>query len=364
MSGAPRERLLLPILIPVAALAVIGFVLFVFSRILLDVSHTAASVVALLVAAAIMAIAGYVSTRERLTGASLWSMAGAVLGVGMLIGGVALLVGQPHAEEEEPTVLQIAAPPGAATAGFDSQVLQGPADEPFDVELRNEDDTVHNFTRRGRGGRRGPRGGPRHRGRGARGEHGRAGAPGRRLLLPVHAAPDDDDRDPVAQRRRGPDGASRRTWRSTPTVIVLPPDLESTITLDNEDAGTEHNIAIYTDESASEALFQGQQFPGVATETYTVPAIAPGEYYFHCDVHPDMHGTVEVGARAGGRRRGAAGRGTTARRLGPGRSCASMGGVRRRLPISLALLTAARGSLHRRSVAGRPDRGRAGAAGL
>ena len=65
MSAAPRERLLLPILIPVTALAVIGFVLFVFSRILLDVSHTAATVVALLVAAAIMAIAGYVSTREH-----------------------------------------------------------------------------------------------------------------------------------------------------------------------------------------------------------------------------------------------------------------------------------------------------------
>jgi len=78
--------------------------------------------------------------------------------------------------------------------------------------------------------------------------------------------------------------------------IVLPPDLESTITLDNEDAGTEHNIAIYTDESASEAIFQGQEFPGVATETYTVPAIAPGRYYFHCDVHPEMNGTVEVGA--------------------------------------------------------------------
>ena len=100
-------------------------------------------------------------------------------------------------------------------------------------------------------------------------------------------------------------------------LIVLPPDLESTITLDNEDAGTEHNIAIYTDESASEAIFQGQPFPGVATETYTVPAVAPGEYYFHCDVHPDMHGDRRGRRAAGGRRRGADGRGTTARRLGP-----------------------------------------------
>ena len=121
-----RERLLLPLLIPLGALVVIGFVLFLFSRILLDVSHTAATVVALLVAGAVMAIAGYVSTREHITQASLWSMAGAVLGVGMLIGGVAMLVGQPGPEEEEPFVLQIAAPPDAATDGFEVQTLSGP----------------------------------------------------------------------------------------------------------------------------------------------------------------------------------------------------------------------------------------------
>ena len=74
MSSGPRERLLLPILIPLIALAVIGGALFLFSRILLDVSHQAATAVALAVAAAIMAIAGYVSSREKLTGASLWSM--------------------------------------------------------------------------------------------------------------------------------------------------------------------------------------------------------------------------------------------------------------------------------------------------
>ena len=78
-------------------------------------------------------------------------------------------------------------------------------------------------------------------------------------------------------------------------VISLPPDQETELTFDNEDAGVEHNIAIFTDDSASEALFTGATFPGVATQTYTVPALAEGEYYFHCDVHTNMSGTVEVG---------------------------------------------------------------------
>ena len=152
----PRERLLLPVLIPVIALGVIGFVLFLFSRILLDVSHTTATVVALLVAGAVMAIAAYVSTREHITQASLWSMAGAVLGVGMLIGGVAMLVGQPGAEEEEPFVLQIAAPPDAATDGFEVQTRSGPADEPFTVECGTR--TIRAAKRLHGGGGRGRRG--------------------------------------------------------------------------------------------------------------------------------------------------------------------------------------------------------------
>ena len=45
-EGPHRQSLLLPIVIPLGALAVIGAVLFGFSRILLGISHTAATVTA------------------------------------------------------------------------------------------------------------------------------------------------------------------------------------------------------------------------------------------------------------------------------------------------------------------------------
>jgi len=66
------------------------------------------------------------------------------------------------------------------------------------------------------------------------------------------------------------------------------------IAFENEDDGVPHNVAIYTDDSAEESLFVGDLVEGPATVSYGVPAIDPGEYYFRCDVHPQMDGTLEA----------------------------------------------------------------------
>ena len=62
------------------------------------------------------------------------------------------------------------------------------------------------------------------------------------------------------------------------------------IVFNNQDPGVPHNVSIYTDPSASQALFVGQIFPGPKAERYAVSAIDRGSYYFRCDVHPDMNG--------------------------------------------------------------------------
>jgi plastocyanin/uncharacterized membrane protein len=62
----------------------------------------------------------------------------------------------------------------------------------------------------------------------------------------------------------------------------------------NEDDGVQHNVAIYRDESVEESLFVGDLVQGPETVTYDVSALAPGGYYFRCDVHPQMDGTLEV----------------------------------------------------------------------
>ena len=70
--------------------------------------------------------------------------------------------------------------------------------------------------------------------------------------------------------------------------IAASTGVEVTITLDNRDAGVLHNVAIYTNPSASSSIFVGELTTGPATlaNAFTSPA-TPGNYFFRCDVHPD-----------------------------------------------------------------------------
>ncbi len=100
-DGKNRQSLLLPILIPSGALAVIALVLAGFSRVLLAVSHNAATVVALVAAAGIVGVAAWVASRKRVTGATLFSMVAAMTGIAMVAGGLAVVAAPLQAEQEE-----------------------------------------------------------------------------------------------------------------------------------------------------------------------------------------------------------------------------------------------------------------------
>ena len=77
------------------------------------------------------------------------------------------------------------------------------------------------------------------------------------------------------------------------TSIELPAGKPTHVFFKNLD-GEPHNIAIYTDSSASKSLFVGDKINNAA-QTYSVPALDAGTYFFRCDVHPSMTGTVQVG---------------------------------------------------------------------
>ncbi|HEU0235706.1 MAG TPA: cupredoxin domain-containing protein [Candidatus Limnocylindrales bacterium] len=60
----------------------------------------------------------------------------------------------------------------------------------------------------------------------------------------------------------------------------------------NEDAAP-HNVAIYSDASMAESMFVGELISS-ATIVYRMPGLEPGTYVFRCDLHPEMHGTLEA----------------------------------------------------------------------
>ena len=65
------------------------------------------------------------------------------------------------------------------------------------------------------------------------------------------------------------------------------------IAFENNDAGISHDVDIL--DATNTSVFKGAVFPGVATQTYQVPALKAGTYSFKCDVHPNvMTGTLTV----------------------------------------------------------------------
>jgi plastocyanin len=79
------------------------------------------------------------------------------------------------------------------------------------------------------------------------------------------------------------------------STIDLPAGESSSIHFANGDAGVQHNIAIYpsADDQAN-PLFRGEVITGPDEIDYAIDPLEAGEYYFQCDIHPTMSGTVGV----------------------------------------------------------------------
>jgi plastocyanin len=311
MKPALRDRLVLPVLLPIGIVVVIGAVLYGLSRILLSLTPMAATFTALAVAIGVVAAGSFAAASKQVRISTLGAMVGGVAGVAMLAGGIALAVvaGEGEEGEEERPVVTLA----AANIAFEPTSLTAPAAEPFTLQFHNQDaGTQHNveifanpdFT-----------GEPEFAGEIITGV--------RQVQYPVPALeagpyafrcvvhPDmTGELEAVEGEGGGGDGGggpggvtvvAQGTAFDTST-IALPPSAPTTITFDNRDAGVPHNIAIYADDSLSETLFPGEVITGPASIDYEVPAIDPGSYYFQCDVHPTMNGSVEVaeGGEAGG----------------------------------------------------------------
>ena len=81
-----------------------------------------------------------------------------------------------------------------------------------------------------------------------------------------------------------------KDMKFAPTNIEVKAGQNLTLHFDNQD-GAPHNVAVYTDSSAGTPVSVGQIVTS-ATSDQVVPALKAGTYFFRCDVHHDMTGTI------------------------------------------------------------------------
>ena len=74
------------------------------------------------------------------------------------------------------------------------------------------------------------------------------------------------------------------------TSVEVKAGTNLTVHFDNEDSAP-HNVAIYTDSGAATPVSVGQIVTSSRSDQ-VVPALKAGTYFFRCDVHHDMTGTI------------------------------------------------------------------------
>lgn len=88
--------------------------------------------------------------------------------------------------------------------------------------------------------------------------------------------------------------AQGTAWDTEKLVGIVGQEL--TLTYENKDAGTAHNIHIFKNKDASgDAVIQSDVAPGPEALTLKFGPLDAGDYYYQCDIHPgQMSGTLSV----------------------------------------------------------------------
>lgn len=251
-----RSPDLAPLGLPVVSLVAIASVMFLMSRILLAVPEQASTLIALVVAVLILGAGSVVALRPALSSRALTAVV-AVFALAMTAGGViAAAAGEREIE--------------AHGAGHEDEGGAAEGEEGHEEGAAADEEGVQAEGAQAEGAEEGAEAGE---GRASRGQVGAHTGEAETAGAAVKVAAQGLAFDTAELDLRGP---------------------KVRIDLDNRDNGIPHNIAVTRDEAGTEKLFSGQQVTGPAQVTYSFDAPRPGQYFFHCEVHPNMKGTVKV----------------------------------------------------------------------
>jgi plastocyanin len=300
----------LPIALPIGILAFVAAALFGFSRILLSLDSVPATITALAVALSIVVVSAVAASRSLIRASTLAAMTGVIAGVALLVGGVALIAVTPSEGQPKPSGAGTVFDISAQNIQFDTKTIDLTADQPSTLRFDNKDaGTQHNIAIYQDDSLKkllfkgdfvtGP----------ATVDYQVPSLPAGTYYFHCDVHPIMNGSVVVKPGAAtggggGGGGGGATVQPSTVTAsglqfdtssLTIPANTPSSLQFDNKDAGTPHDISIYPSESdLTNPLFKGTIITGPATTTYNIPALKPGSYYFHCDVHPTMNGSVTV----------------------------------------------------------------------
>lgn len=300
MNKAVRDRLLLPVAIPLGAIVLILTVVFIFSRVLLNVPHQMAVAVAIVVAINILVVCGVLATRKRLGAVDilpLFAVAAVPLFVaGAVIGGLVEVEDEDHDGPPKAVIVEVS----AENIAFGQSELHVPAGSEFTIRFTNKEAVPHNFALY-----TSPEAdsaifqGDIFAGPATRDFRIGPLEPGTYFFrCDVH--PTEMTGTVVAEAGPPPGPPSETKVAVVARNIAF--DVQEitvaagavTIEFENAEA-VPHNIAVYKTPEAKEQIFEGEIFGGPARRIYRLTIPEPGSYFFRCDVHPaQMTGTLIV----------------------------------------------------------------------
>jgi plastocyanin len=306
MNRDVRDRLVLPFAVPLGLFALIGVLVWSFSRILLAVERETAVAIALAAAVDIIVIATLVAGRKpdrRSYHVPLLALSAiAVIGGGVLAAGKER---GPEAAEEsregpaKPAAFTIA----AKNVAFDKTTIPLAADRENVIHFVNDDAGVpHNVSIFRDAGMTDSlfKGelitGPKTI------DYRVKPLPAGTYHFHCDVHPNMQGTVEVAAGAAAPPGEmAARPVKVTAknvafdmTELTFAAGQQAVIDFRNDDAGVPHNVAIYRDEQAGQVIFKGELVTGPKSIKYTFASPPAGSYFFRCDVHPTMKGTVTV----------------------------------------------------------------------
>jgi plastocyanin len=105
------------------------------------------------------------------------------------------------------------------------------------------------------------------------------------------------EREAEAGAFAGPVSITAKNLKFDKARLELRAESPSILRFKNDDPDP-HNVAIYNDATLSTTIFSFDPIPGPISQDLQFTSPAAGRYFFRCDVHPQMRGTVVVEAAA------------------------------------------------------------------